>query len=139
MPLNNSELTPPYSVAVIPFGGTSATGGTQPTTNTLHRVFFCERPTQIVGFQLCLAAVEAGVTYRAQYVDTVTAGTAVNMGVATNTLAAAGVLSLDVDTATPSGIPPILAPGSFVGFLTSNTATTAARITHVIIKYRCPA
>ena len=137
MALTTSEIIAPYSVAIIPFGSTAATTGTAPTASTFHRVFYCEKPTYIVGFQIGQSGVDSGQTFQAQYVSTTTAGTPVTFGAATSTLAAAGVLSLDVDSAS-AGAPVLLPAGSFVGFLTNSTTVTNSKVNYVVIKYRCP-
>ncbi len=144
----------PIQSIYIPFGPTSAAGGTAPATNTDYRVFVTSQPTYIVGISIIRATgtVDAGLTYQAGYLSAATAtSTALATtnfgGTAVNDTATVGEIVLPILTSgatitTASGtaddINPLLLPqNTYVGFRALGTASNA-RILGVIVKYRCP-
>lgn len=141
-----SQQTAPFQTVYIPFGPTSAAGGTAPATNTDYRVFVTQQPTYILGVTIIRATgnADAGLTYQAGYLSALTAtSTALatsNFGsTAVADTATVGPIELGIEKSgvTDDEKPLLLPTNTYVGFKAIGTASTA-RILGVIIKYRCP-
>tara|TARA_R110002126_G_scaffold74739_6_gene186330 strand:- start:5598 stop:6077 length:480 start_codon:yes stop_codon:yes gene_type:complete len=140
----------------IPLGvpGTNYDAGITPVDAKRYCVFFCDKPTYIVGMSIVADATPASaiITCKAQYAPSpvATAATGVDIGAAT-TLTASATTSANqftaltindngvTDTTSPLYLRPILVPaGNWVGFLVAGTVSTTHKLSGVVLRYRCP-
>lgn len=145
----------------IPLGaiGSQYDVGITPVDAKRYGVFFCDKPTYIVGMTIVADATPASaiITCKAQYAPSPigTTAAAVDIGAATTLTASAGqgsaaalaaqytALTINdngvTDTTSPLYLRPILVPaGNWVGFLVAGTVSTTHKLSGVVLRYRCP-
>lgn len=160
--LATTEATVPVTqVAYIPLGtaGAQYDVGITPVDAKRYCVFYCDKPTYIVGMSIVADATPASaiITCKALYAPSPigTTATAVDIGAATTLTASAGqgsaaalaaqftALTINdngvTDTTSPQYGRPFLVPaGNWVGFIVSGTVSTTHKLSGVILRYRCP-
>lgn len=145
----------------VPLGalGSQYDVGITPVDAKRYGVFFCDKPTYIVGMTMVADATPstAIITCLPVYAPSPigTTASAVTIGTATTLTASAGqgsaaalaaqytALTINdngvTDTTSPQYGRPFLVPANnWVGFLVAGTVSTTHKLSGVIIRYRCP-